>query len=58
MSLTPSSMLPLGTTAPDFNLLDTKSGNFVRLAELKSNLATVIFLFAITAPMSNTYKRN
>ena len=26
MSLTPSTMLPLGTTAPDFQLPDTVSG--------------------------------
>lgn len=33
MSLTPSTMLPLGTNAPDFRLLDTVSGKTVALAD-------------------------
>jgi peroxiredoxin len=44
MALTPSTMLPLGTTAPDFNLPDT-DGKFVPLADFKNNAALlVIFL--------------
>ena len=33
MSLTPSTMLPLGTTAPDFRLPDTVSGKTLALAD-------------------------
>ncbi len=33
MSLTPSTMLPLGTTAPDFRLPDTVSGKTIALAD-------------------------
>lgn len=45
MSLTPSTMLPLGTPAPDFSLSDTISGRTVSLRDLaaKKGLA-VIFL--------------
>lgn len=50
MSLTPSSMLPLGTTAPNFNLLDTISGNFICLDEIKSEVATVIFFICNHCP--------
>ncbi len=42
MALTPSTMLPLGTIAPDFILFDTVSGKECSLNELKSQLATVI----------------
>jgi len=42
MSVTPSSMLPLGTPAPDFKLPDTRTGNTVTLQEAKSPIATVI----------------
>ena len=44
MALTPSTMLPIGTTAPDFNLPDT-DGKIVSLADLKSQAAlAVIFM--------------
>lgn len=42
MAKTPSNMLPLGTKAPSFNLLDTRSNKFLSLDDLKSNTATVI----------------
>lgn len=42
MSLKESNMLPLGTEAPDFALLDTVSGKEVRLDSLQSDKATVI----------------
>jgi peroxiredoxin len=42
MAETPSSMIPLGTKAPDFHLPDTVSGKQYSLQELKSDTATVI----------------
>ena len=41
MALTPSSMVPLGTTAPDFALADT-SGRLVRLADFASAPVLVV----------------
>ncbi len=44
MALTPSTMLPLGTTAPDFKLPDT-DGKIISLADFKSQAAlAVIFM--------------
>jgi peroxiredoxin len=44
MALTPSTMLPLGTVAPDFNLPDT-NGKLVSLANFKDQAAlAVIFM--------------
>lgn len=42
MSLTASSMLPIGTKAPDFSLPDTITAKTLSLSELKSPVATVI----------------
>ncbi len=42
MSYTLSKMLPLGTKAPDFTLLDTVSGKQLSLNDIKSDKATVI----------------
>lgn len=42
MAQTPSTMIPLGTAAPDFTLIDTVSGKKRSLNELKSDIATVI----------------
>ncbi|MBT2162129.1 thioredoxin family protein [Zobellia barbeyronii] len=42
MSRTPSNMLPLGTLAPDFNLLNTQSGEQASLTKLKGKKGTVI----------------
>ncbi len=43
MALTPSSMLPLGTSAPDFQLPDT-NGKIVSLTDFK-NSSALLFLF-------------
>nr|WP_245550073.1 thioredoxin family protein [Haliscomenobacter hydrossis] len=43
-------MLPLGTLAPDFVLLDTVSGEKRSLDELKSNRATVIMFLCNHCP--------
>lgn len=50
MSLTPSNMLPLGTVAPNFKLLDAVSGNILGLSELKSDKATVIMFICNHCP--------
>ncbi len=42
MALTPSNMMPLGTTAPDFTLPDTVSGAHKQLAELAGPKGTVV----------------
>ncbi len=43
MALTPSTMLPLGTPAPAFRLIDPVTNQYVSLDEIKSPIATVIF---------------
>ena len=50
MSNTPSNMLPLGTRATDFNLLDTVSGNFLKLSDLKGQKGTVILFICNHCP--------
>jgi len=50
MAKTPSNMLPLGTRAPDFTLLDTVSGNTLTLQELKSDSATVVMFICNHCP--------
>ena len=42
MSLKESNMLPLGTKAPDFTLLDTVSGMMKSLNRVRGEKATVI----------------
>jgi len=42
MALTESNMLPLGTQAPDFTLLDTVSGKNMSLKDIQSDKATVL----------------
>jgi len=42
MALTPSNMMPLGTTAPDFSLLDTLSGETLSLQSLKGSKGTLV----------------
>lgn len=43
-------MLPLGTPAPVFELLDTISGKKLNLQQLKSNIATVIMFICNHCP--------
>ncbi|MCI0512092.1 thioredoxin family protein [candidate division KSB1 bacterium] len=50
MAATPSSMLPLGTVAPDFTLPDVVSQTKKSLHELKSNRATVIMFICNHCP--------
>lgn len=50
MAVTPSSMLPLGTRAPDFTLADTVSGQPVSLADGKGHAATVVMFLCNHCP--------
>lgn len=50
MALTPSTMLPLGTLAPDFNLPDTISRKMISLQELKSPIGTVVMFICNHCP--------
>lgn len=50
MARTPSNMLPLGTVAPNFELLDTISEEKKSLQELKGTKATVIFFICNHCP--------
>ena len=50
MSLTPSNMLPLGTTAPDFTLPDTVSGKWLSLSALRSDRATLVMFICNHCP--------
>lgn len=43
-------MLPLGTIAPDFNLLDTVSNKKLSLQQLKSNIGTVVMFICNHCP--------
>lgn len=50
MSMTPSSMLPLGTPAAPFTLPDTVSGKTLSLAQLRSDHATVLMFICNHCP--------
>jgi len=50
MSNTPSNMLPLGTTAPNFNLIDTVSGKMIALNDVKGDVATVVMFICNHCP--------
>lgn len=50
MSYTLSNMLPLGTAAPDFKLLDPRDGKEKSLKDLQSNRATVIIFICNHCP--------
>lgn len=50
MALTESNMLPLGTKAPDFTLLDTITGQMKSLSELESDTATVVMFICNHCP--------
>ena len=43
-------MMPLGTRAPNFHLMDTVSGNYYSLDNLKSSQATVIMFICNHCP--------
>lgn len=50
MARVESNMLPLGTTAPDFSLIDTKTNKLLHLEDLKSEHATVIMFICNHCP--------
>ena len=50
MSRTPSNMLPLGTTAPEFSLQDTVTEKTVNLQALKGDKGTVIMFICNHCP--------
>ncbi|MEM7017777.1 MAG: thioredoxin family protein [Pseudomonadota bacterium] len=50
MAATPSNMLPLGTTAPDFTLPDTVSDQTLSLQTLKSDKATLVMFICNHCP--------
>ncbi|MGB5981925.1 MAG: thioredoxin family protein [Nonlabens sp.] len=50
MSLTPSTMLPLGTKAPGFKLLDTRFNDLVIYEDIKGKLGTVIMFICNHCP--------
>lgn len=50
MARTPSNMLPLGTIAPEFSLLDTVSGSVLNLNNLKGEKGTVIMFICNHCP--------
>ncbi len=50
MSKTPSTMLPLGTVAPDFELEDVTTGNQVKLRNATDYTATVIMFLCNHCP--------
>ena len=50
MAATPSNMLPLGTIASDFTLVDTVSGRKMNLNNLRSDIATVIMFICNHCP--------
>ena len=50
MAVTPSTMISLGTKAPDFTLPDTVSGKNISLKDLKSATGTVIMFICNHCP--------
>lgn len=50
MAKTSSNMIPLGTIAPDFNLMDTCSNNNISLKNYQSTVATVIMFICNHCP--------
>jgi len=50
MAATPSTMMPLGTQAPDFTLSDTVSGKNLSLSSLKGKNATLIMFICNHCP--------
>ena len=50
MAATPSKMIPLGTPAPSFELLDVITGKYIKLNDLKSSISTVIMFICNHCP--------
>ncbi|MBI2785562.1 MAG: thioredoxin family protein [Legionella longbeachae] len=50
MVATPSNMLPLGSKASDFTLIDTRSNQLLSLAKSKGSIATVIMFLSNHCP--------
>lgn len=50
MARTPSNMLPLGTTAPNFSLSDTVSGSIMNLESLKGTEGTAVLFICNHCP--------
>lgn len=50
MSLTPSNMMPLGTKAPDFTLLDTITNKAVNLSDIRGEKGTVVMFICNHCP--------
>jgi len=50
MAATPSAMMPLGTTAPDFTLPDTVSGKNISLGTIKGEKATLVMFICNHCP--------
>lgn len=50
MAETPSNMLPLGTIAPDFELLNVIDGKTVSLKSIQSKIATVVMFICNHCP--------
>lgn len=50
MALTPSNMLELGTTAPDFRLKDTNSNSHYSFTDLKGSKGTVVMFICNHCP--------
>lgn len=50
MSFTPSKMLPLGTSAPKFRLLDTVTGKILDSGDLFANKATLVMFLCNHCP--------
>jgi len=50
MALTPSNMMPLGTKAPDFTLIDAVTKNAASLADIEGTKGTVIMFICNHCP--------
>lgn len=50
MALTPSNILPLGTKAPDFSLIDTKDDRVKSLNDLKGDIGTLVMFICNHCP--------
>ena len=50
MTTVHSSMIPLGTPAPNFRLLDTRTDQFITLQDIKSPTATVVMFLCNHCP--------